>query len=90
MKNLIKRHHVATWERGRITPKTNIDDFIDKLNEEFYEFQHEYFTETELTKEMIHEAVDICAVIINMLKHYNIDFVEEYRKNVEYQESRVI
>ena len=88
MKNLIKRHHVATWERGLITPETIIPDFIDKIHEEFLEMTNEYQGEPIPNDEFIHEAVDLVATTLNMLKFYGIDFMEEFRKNVKYQESR--
>lgn len=97
MKNLIKRHQVACWERGVIRPETKVKDFIEKIEEELYELKAEHKTNEAdpdsfllLTPEMAHEAVDLCAVVINMLTFYGVDFIAEFRKNVEYQESRVI
>lgn len=97
MKKLIKRHQAATWERGHITPNTTIDDFIDKISEEFSEFRNAYRISLDddedeqiMTEDMAHEAVDICAVVINMLTFYGIDFEKEFCKNVDYQESRII
>lgn len=87
--DLIKRHHVATWERGMIRPETSLHDFMDKIEEEFYEAKNAY-KDFALSDELIHESVDLVATIINMLKFYNYDFIQEYRKNVEYQESRVV
>jgi len=88
MKELIKRHHAATWERGMITPETCLFDFMQKITEEYHELNNAY-QEFSLSSETIHEAVDLCATIINMLKFYGYDFIQEYRKNVEHQENRI-
>ena len=96
MKALIKRHQVATWERGMINPYTTMQDFIDKIYEEFIEFRNaNEFNEISdsglnLSADMAHEATDMIATVINMMTFYGVDFIEEYQKNVEHQESRVI
>lgn len=95
MKELFKRHQVATWERGLIQPKTNILDFERKINDEYYELRNaiaDHLAEANtfsIAPDIVHEAVDLCAVCINMLTFYGIDFETEYKKNVELQESRV-
>lgn len=97
IKDLIKRHHAATWERGFINPQTNLLDFERKINEEYYELrnaitEHLHDFDTSLTTidgEIIHETIDLIAVCINMLKHFGVNFMTEYKKNVEYQESRI-
>ena len=88
-RNLADRHYHATGKRGMIRPQTSLHDFMDKIEEEFYETRNAC-TNFGLSGEMIQESVDLCATVINMLKFYNYDFIEEYRKNVEYQESRVV
>ena len=97
MKNLIRRHQVACWERGVIRPETTVTDFLEKIDEEMDELNAAYILNkidpdsvVIFSPEMAHEAVDLCAVVINMLTFYGVDFVDEFLKNVEYQESRVI
>jgi phosphoribosyl-ATP pyrophosphohydrolase len=87
MKDLIKRHQAATWERGFITPVTNVNDFLDKLFEEHFELVNAY--DGTMNAEFIHEAVDLVAVVVNMLTFYGVDFEKEFRKNVELQESLI-
>lgn len=93
MKALIKRHQAATWERGLIRPETGLNDFMDKLTEEYYELLSELnnLDEEKLIPDgdFAQEAVDMCAVIINMLTFYGFDFIAEFKYNVEYQESRI-
>ena len=92
MKDLIKRHHVATWERGMIRPETNLNDFMQKLTEEYHELYNEFaFIDDERLipdGDFAQEAMDMVAVIFNMLIHYGFDIREEFRHNVEHQESR--
>ena len=91
MRKLVKRHQAATWERGLIRPETGLNDFMNKLTEEYYELCNElarldgekYIPDGDFAQ----EAVDMCAVIINMLTFYGFDFVAEFRYNVEHQES---
>ena len=93
MKTLIKRHQAATWERGQITPQTTTGDFIAKMDEEYTEVMNAYADDVKAdtipSSEFIHECIDLAAVITNMLTFYGVDFVKEFRKNVEYQESRI-
>ena len=93
MKDLIKRHHVATWERGMIRPETHLPDFMAKLEEEYHELLEEYslIDPEKLVPDgdFAQEAIDVVAVIFNMLIHYGYDIRDEFRYNVEHQESRI-
>lgn len=94
MKDLIKRHQAAQWERGTITPTTTIHDFMAKIEEEFYETQNEYadlyargfVVPGEKLKQ---ECVDLVMVTVNMLTFFGVDFLDELRKNTKYQEDRI-
>lgn len=96
MNNLIKRHYYATSKRGFINPDTNMIEFTDKMMEEYGELKkaitNNLFGELSfqvISSDIAHEIVDLAAVCINMLTHYGLDFMEEYKKNVEYQERRI-
>ena len=92
MKELLLRHYIATSKRGLISHNTTLGEFMKKISEEYHELYGEWVEDIwniDPTPEFIHESIDLVAVILNMLKHYDIDFIEEYRKNVEHQESRI-
>ena len=78
-----------------ITDNTTLDEFLEKISEGYSELGLEFcdivMSQDKVVGEsFVHESVDLISVILNMLTHYDIDFIEEYRKNVEHQESRVI
>jgi len=90
MKALIKRHYIATRQRGLITSYTSLQDFLDKLDEEIDEMQQADIHEQTIDGDMAQEAMDVVGVIFNMLHHFDYDIEAEFKANVEYQESRVI
>lgn len=77
-------HYEAIKKRGLITPESTVHDFMDKLEEEFYELRNEY---AELclkdrnipTTEMVSESVDLIMVLINMFQHFGYDFMQELK-----------
>lgn len=88
-----KDHYEAIRARGLISYDTNIHDFMDKLNEEYYEVRSEYAQmnleeNTIPTSEMIQESIDLVMVVVNMFQHYGIDFKKELNKNISIQENR--
>ena len=94
MNDLIKRHYEATKKRDLITDDTPLDDFLQKISEEYSELGLEFCDivmshDKEIGESFVHEAVDLVATTINMLTHFGFDFMAEYRKNVEHQESRI-
>jgi len=90
MKELIQRHYEATCKRGLIGPYTTTHDFIEKLKEEFNEVMDEYDEETGVVDgDMAQECIDVVGVIFNMLIEKGFDIEDEFKFNVEYQESRI-
>ena len=80
MKKIIDLNYKATVDRGLITPKTSIDEFLLKIDEELAEFKHEVLngTDTMLNEEL----ADIILVFLAMAKHYTIDIEEELKKKI--------
>lgn len=94
MNELIKKHYAATWGRGLISESTTMSQFIDKIGEEYEEMLNAYAdgvleNEPLPTGELIHESIDLVAVIFNMLHFYGVNVDREFRKNISYQESRI-
>ena len=87
MKDLIERHYKATRKRGLITDVTKLSEFRNKIKEEFNEMDVEFVNGE--SEKMFYEAIDMCATVFNMFRHYGISFPIEFEKNVKYQESRV-
>lgn len=74
--NLIEiqnRNYQATVKRGLITPKTTESEFTAKLFEEVRELDNyrRFFGELDP-----HEIADIMIVCLNIVKHYDIDFMK--------------
>ena len=96
MEKLIKRSYKALQKRGCITNKTTIDEFLEKITEEFdeaytanehinhdlYKYQMKYF------KLYIEEMVDLATVCIMSIHHLGYDFIEEFEKCVIKNEKR--
>lgn len=93
MKDLLLRHYIAIKQRGLISSDTSLDQFMDKLEEEYIELRSEYANYFDEQRnpdgDFIHEAIDVVMVILNMLQHYDVDFIDELKHNVKYQESRI-
>lgn len=93
MKDLILRHYNAIKKRGLIDDHTRNYGFLVKLDEEYKEFLDSCWGDDEICvidDYSAQECMDMVAVIFNMLIHNGYDIEAEFRKNVEYQESRVI
>ena len=86
MKDLIDRSYAAIRKRGKITDLTTDKEFIDKMSEELREIK--YAHKLRFEKDMIAESADLASVCINFLTHKGIDFEKEFKKCVEYQETR--
>lgn len=93
MKDLLLRHYIAVKQRGLISYNTSLDQFMEKLDEEYTELLNEYadyFDEQRSPDgDFIQESIDVVMVILNMLQHYDVDVAGEIRANVRHQESRV-
>ena len=88
MEKLFKTHYQATVNRGLITDRTCITEFIEKINEEFNELKELHDNFEANTIEFDAEAMDLICATMNMLIHYGVDIEKELLKNIETQEKR--
>lgn len=66
-----------------------MDFFKATMDEDAKAFEKiEKFINGETTPEFVQKWIDGIAVRINLLTHLNIDFIEEYKKNIIHQETR--
>lgn len=75
MKEIIDENYEATRNRGLITDKTNMKDFISKLHEELGEFEEAVSIGT--IKQIKEELADIILVCLNTANHYGFDIEKE-------------
>ncbi len=80
MKKIIDLNYKATVDRGLITPKTGMDEFIAKIDEEVAEFKNEVLNGTDVM--LNEELADIILVFLAMAKHYTIDIEEELKNKI--------
>ena len=85
MENLIKYHYELITHRGLITPDTTIQEFIDKITEEYTELL-ESFDGEDFSKQ---EAVDLVMVCLHLLRHQGVDIEDQIKKNIKIQERRI-
>jgi hypothetical protein len=91
IEDLIKRHFEATKERGKITDKTSIGAFIEKMHEEDGEALMEmiyYMRKRDRKEEMVQELIDKVMVPLNFLQNIGVDVELAIFRNVQKQESR--
>ena len=88
MEKLIERNYKSIVDRGLITPSTNMQDFVDKIKEEYDEmvFEHEKGT----YKDMKVELCDIILTCLNFARHFNIKIEYELNKKIKINEERAI
>ena len=93
MKNLLKLHYIAIKKRGLISSKTFFYQFMEKLEEEYIEVGKAYTNDRVEGKlpsnDLIYEMTDLVMVVLNCFQHYDIDFEEQLRINLNKQESRI-
>lgn len=84
------RHYKAICRRNEITKEsTFINFFNDGMNKDAQLFDEaEKLNFKKITPEFIQKCIDAIATRINLLTHLNVDFIEEYKKNVIHQETR--
>jgi len=94
MKHLIKGHYKLIKARGLIVPETTLDQFMNKMEEEYYEVMNAYADDMVDRKtpspDLIYEMTDLVMVVMNCFQHYGVDFKEQLLKNVAVQKQRVI
>lgn len=88
MENLLKRSYQSIVNRGLITDKTTLEDFNDKILEEFEEMQFEF--EQGNLELYIHEGFDLINVFLNFCIHNNIDIKKRLEEIIIKNELRAI
>lgn len=87
LKELQERNYAATVRRGLISEKTQITEFLKKIEEEFNELDFSvYLWEGESFDEK--ELADIILVCLAMAKHYDIDIIKVLEEKVIINENR--
>ncbi len=84
--DLIERSYEAIRKRRKITVDTDMDDFIDKMQEETMEIvkAHCFGNFNDAMKEI----VDLMNVCICTLKHHGFNPIAEFEKCVIHNETR--
>lgn len=83
MKALIDRNYKSIVDRGLITPKTTLKEFIMKLEEEVQEF-----IDAETPENFSEELADVILVCFNIANHYKIDIQKELIYKIYKNEER--
>ena len=78
MNKLIKRSYESIKARNLITDKTTLDDFNNKIIEEFNETQIEF--ESNNLEKYIHEGFDLVNVFFNFCYHNGIDINKKFEE----------
>ena len=86
MNELFKRSYASIVGRGLIDNNTSLEDFNNKLIEEFDEMQEEY--ESNNLERYIHEGFDLINVFLNFCIHNNIDIKSKFEEIVIKNENR--
>lgn len=93
MKSKLKYHYALIRQRGLITVKTTMDQFVLKMEEEWIEVLGAYADDLKAEQSpsdaMVHEMTDMIMTIMNTMTHLGIDFETELDKNIAIQENRV-
>lgn len=79
MNQIIEENYKVTVNRGLITEKTQIVDFLNKIDEEVKEFKDSL---------EFHELADIILVCLNIAKHYNVDIEKQLINNINKNKNR--
>lgn len=80
MEKIIELNYKSIVDRGLITPKTTIDDFLNKIDEEVAEFKHEVNNGSD--ERLNEELADIILTCLNFARHYKIDIEEELKNKI--------
>jgi phosphoribosyl-ATP pyrophosphohydrolase len=86
MNKLIKRSYESIQARNLITDKTTLEDFNNKLIEEFNETQIEF--ESNNLEKYIHEGFDLVNVFFNFCYHNGIDINKKFEEIIIKNENR--
>lgn len=88
IEQLIDRNYAAQIKRGKITMKTDLSDFLDKIVEEVKELKNSYTNDGCFEDIDDKELIDIMLVCFSMAKHFGIDWQQVMTEKVEFNEKR--
>lgn len=84
--DLVTASHAAIVKRGKINGKTYDFQFVEKMGEELMEVKAALAVNK---KELfIREVVDLANVCMVFLEHRGVKFTDEYKKCIEWNETR--
>lgn len=84
--DLIKASYDAIVKRGKINGNTHDFQFIEKMDEELMEVKAAFaINKKEL---FISEVVDLANVCMNLLEHRGIKFTNEFKKCINWNQTR--
>lgn len=105
MKDLIEQNYYVTRKRGLITDETTIEEFINKIWEEFDELENEcsYLRESQdfiydfyefgdkdfNIKKAYFEIADVILTCLNFARHLDIDIKQVLKEKIEINEKRI-
>jgi NTP pyrophosphatase (non-canonical NTP hydrolase) len=89
IKEITGRNYYATKKRGQINDKTNILDFIVKLDEEKEELYQSWFDSDKCLDYDIKELADIVLVCFAMAKHTGKDLLSAMEQKMLFNEKRL-
>jgi NTP pyrophosphatase (non-canonical NTP hydrolase) len=84
IKEITGRNYYATKRRKQITDKTDVMDFLIKLDEEVEELKQSFF-EANLDEK---EIADVVLVCFALAKHYKIDLIKVMEEKMLYNEKQ--
>lgn len=93
LKEINERNYAATVRRGYISTDTSINEFLNKIMEEFKELSEELFMSGKYlsTKEKENaslEMADIVLVVMAMARHFHINIETALIAKTLYNEQR--
>ena len=84
IKDITGRNYYATKRRKQITDKTDVMDFLIKLDEEVEELKQSFF-EANLDEK---EIADVVLVCFALAQHFKIDLLKTMEEKMLYNEKR--
>lgn len=95
MKAIIERNYESVVKRGLITPDTTMEDFINKISEEYQEIlQCDILPKSKEKREcQKEEIVDVILTCLNTLRHFenteNVVSLLENKIKINYERSEL-
>ena len=93
MEQLLLKHYTIQKDKGWIKPETTVDQFMEKISEEYSEVGNAYCDDVMSSQtpsnEFNQELFDLVMVVFHYFQHYGVDFRDELLKNIAIQETRI-